>query len=59
MTLELNLDERDLLANELERNVIPELRGEIGSGMRKTLREDLKRDETLLKEILLKLKKAA
>ncbi len=59
MVIDLSNDERDLLATELERSIIPELRGEIASGMRKALREDMKKDEEAFKGILQKLRKAA
>jgi hypothetical protein len=59
MVIELNTNERDLLVTELEKTTIPELRGEIASGMRKALRDDFKKDEEAFKGILEKLKKAA
>jgi hypothetical protein len=59
MIVDLNPKERDLLVNELEKTIIPELRGEIASGMRKDLREELKKDEEVLKSVLEKLKIAA
>lgn len=57
--LELNPKEKELLITELEKYVIPELRGDIASGMRKDLREELKGEEGTLKGIIEKLKKAA
>ena len=59
MVIELNTNERDLLVTELERATIPELRGEIASGMRKALRDEFKKDEEAFKGILEKLKRAA
>lgn len=57
----INLDkiERDLLVTELEETTIPELRVLIASGMRKDDRDDLKRNEVALKNVLEKLKMAA
>lgn len=62
MIIDLNKKERDLLVTELEKSIIPELRGIIVSGMRmrKTDRDDLKKeDEAALKNVLEKLKMAA
>jgi len=59
MIVDLNNKERDLLVTELEKSVIPELRGLIASGMRKADRDDLKEDEAALKNVLEKLKMAA
>jgi hypothetical protein len=59
MIIDLNKKERDLLVTELEKSIIPELRGIIASGMRKVDRDDLKEDEVALKTILEKLKLAA
>ncbi len=59
MIIELNPKEKELLVTELEKTIIPELRGEIASGMRKELREEFKKDEEVLKNVLEKLKKAA
>jgi hypothetical protein len=59
MIVNLDKTERDLLVTELEETTIPELRGMIASGMRKELRDDLKRDEVALKNVLEKLKIAA
>jgi hypothetical protein len=58
MKVELEPKERDLLVVELE-SIIPELRGLIASGMRKELRDDLKKDKVILMDVLEKLKKAA
>ncbi len=58
MKLELKPQERDLLVIELE-SIIPELRGVIASGVRKDLRDEMKKDKEMLIEILDKLKKAA
>jgi hypothetical protein len=57
----VNMDEieRDLLINELEKATIPDLRFMIASGMRKNLRDELKKDEVALKTLLEKLKTAA
>jgi hypothetical protein len=57
--IELNPKERDLLVTEIEGFIIPEIRGEVASGMRKELREEREEDEVVLKDILEKLKKAA
>jgi len=59
MIIDLNKKERDLLVTELEKSIIPELRGIIASGMRKVDRDDLKEDEVALKAVLEKLKLAA
>jgi hypothetical protein len=59
MIVNLDKTERDLLVTELEETTIPELRGMIASGMRKELRDELKRDEDALKNVLEKLKIAA
>ena len=59
MIIDLNKKERDLLVTELEKSLIPELRGIIASGMRKADRDDLKEDEVALKNVLEKLKMAA
>jgi hypothetical protein len=59
MIVNLDKAERDLLITELEKTTIPELRGMIASGMRKNLRDELKRDEVALKSVLEKLKMAA
>ena len=62
MIIDLNKKERDLLVTELEKSIIPELRGIIVSEMRmrKTDRDDLKKeDEVALKNVLEKLKMAA
>lgn len=58
MKVELEPKEIELLVGELE-NIIPELRGLIASGMRKDLRDDIKKDKFMLMEILEKLKMAA
>jgi hypothetical protein len=59
MIVNLEKTERDLLVTELEETTIPELRLLIASGMRKENRDELKRDEVALKNILEKLKMAA
>jgi hypothetical protein len=59
MIIDLNPKEKELLITELEKNIIPELRGEITSGGRKAFRDVLKKDEEVFKEILNKLKMAA
>ena len=62
MIINLNKTERDLLVSELEKSIIPEVRGIIVSRirMRKTDRDDLKKeDEAALKNVLEKLKMAA
>lgn len=58
MVVELEPKEIDMLVCELE-SIIPELRGLIASGMRKDLRDDLKKDKFALMEILEKLKISA
>ncbi len=60
--MNINLDprERDLLVEELEHSTIPQIRELIASGsLRKNSREELKGEETVLKSMLEKLKKAA
>ncbi len=62
MIIDLNKKERALLVTELEKSIIPEVRGIIVSKirMRKTDRDDLKKeDEAALKNVLEKLKMAA
>lgn len=59
MLVNLEKKERDLLVTELEKSIIPELRGIIASGLRKDDRDDLKEDEAALKNVLEKLKLAA
>ncbi len=59
MIIELNPKEKEMLVTALETTIIPELRGEIASGMRKDLREEFKKDEETFKNVLEKLKKAA
>ncbi len=59
MIINLEKKERDLLVTELEKSIIPELRGIIASGMKKVDRDELKEDETALKNVLEKLKMAA
>ncbi len=62
MIIDLNKKERDLLVTELEKSIIPEVRGIIVSKirMRKTDRDDLKKeDEAALENVLEKLKMAA
>ena len=59
MIVNLDKKERDLLVTELEQSIIPELRGIIASGMKKTDRDDLKEDKAALKNVLEKLKLAA
>ncbi len=58
MKVELEPKEVELLVCELE-TIIPELRGLIASGMRKELRDDIKKDKFMLMDILEKLKMAA
>ncbi len=58
MNVEFEPKERDLLVTELE-SILPELRGMIASGIRKDLRDDMKKDKVVLYSILEKLKKAA
>jgi hypothetical protein len=59
MVVELNHLERDFLINQLEVMILPELRCQIGSGVRKELRDELKKEKAALVEILQKLKSAA
>lgn len=59
MLVNLEKKERDLLVTELEKSIIPELRGIIASGLRKDDRDELKEDEVALKHVLEKLKLAA
>lgn len=59
MIVNLEKKERDLLVTELEKSIIPELRGIIASKMRKVDRDELKEDEAALKNVLEKLKMAA
>ncbi len=57
MNLQLTDKERDALVAVLS-DYLPELRGEIASGGKHTFKEDLKTEESVLKEILGKLKAA-
>lgn len=59
MIVDLEKIERDLLIDELEETTIPNLRIMIASGGHKDLRDDLKKDEETLKNLLKKLKSAA
>ena len=59
MIVNLDEKERELLVTELERSIIPDLREFIASGLRKTHRDELKKDEDTLKHLLEKLKLAA
>ncbi len=58
MNVEFEPKERDLLITELE-SILPELRGIIASGVRKDLRDEMKKDKVILYTILEKLKQAA
>ncbi len=58
MKLDLDPKEIDLLISELEA-IIPELRGVIASGVKKDLKDELKKDKLMLMDILEKLRKAA
>lgn len=55
MQIELTDKERDMLVLELE-NFIPELRGEIASGVRHEWKLELKKEEEILNGVLEKLK---
>lgn len=55
MQLELDEKERDLLVLKLE-NVIPELRGEIASGVKHDWKVALKKEEEILTVLLQRLK---
>ncbi len=55
MNLELTDKERDMLIGVLK-DYIPELRGEIASGVKHDLKLELKEEEAVLKEVLEKLK---
>jgi len=57
MNLELTDKERDMLVGVLK-DYIPELRGEIASGVKHDLKLELKEEEEVLKGILEKLKVA-
>ncbi len=60
MIIDLTKKEVDLLVEELEQTTIPEIRELIASGsLRKKGREELKEDESVLKGMVEKLKKAA
>jgi hypothetical protein len=58
MKVEFEPKEIELLVTELQSN-ISELRGLIASGMRKDLRDDIRKDKVTLMEILEKLEIAA
>lgn len=51
MNVELTDKERDMLVSVLK-DYIPELRGEIASGGKHEFKQELKVEETILKEIL-------
>ncbi len=55
MNLELTDKQKDMLVAVLK-DYIPELRGEIASGVKHDLKQELKDEEATLKEILDKLK---
>jgi hypothetical protein len=56
MVFELNDTEKELLISQIEVMILPELRCQIGSGIRKVLRDELKKDKIALTNILEKLK---
>lgn len=58
MVVDLNHTERDILITQLEVMILPELRCQIGSGVRKELRDEMKKEKVALTEILGKLKAA-
>jgi len=59
MMIELNDNERELLVHQIEVMILPELRCQIGSGVRKELRDEMKHEKVVLTQILEKLKGAA
>jgi len=59
MVVNLEKREIELLVTELEETAIPQLRELVASGMRLDSRDELKKDEVVLKTVLEKLKKAA
>ncbi len=60
MVVDLEKKEWELLISELEDTAIPQIRELIASGsMRKDSRDEMKKDEVVLKTLLEKLKKAA
>jgi len=60
MIVDLEKKELDFLVTELEGTAIPQIRELIASGsLRKDSRDEMKRDEVVLKTLLEKLKKAA
>jgi hypothetical protein len=56
MVVELTVQEKNLLINHLEDMILPELRCQIGSGIRKDLRDVLKKEKEILINIIEKLK---
>jgi len=56
MGIDLTVQERNLLVNQLEDLILPELRCQIGSGIRKDLRDVLKKEKEILMNIIEKLK---
>jgi hypothetical protein len=56
--LELDTAERDLLVPELE-SVIRELGGVIASGVKKDMRDEMKKERDILRDIVDRLKAAA
>jgi len=60
MIVNLDEKERELLVTELEKTTIPQIRELIASGsMRKNSREEMKKEEAILKTLVEKLKLAA
>jgi len=59
MMIELNDNERELLVHQIEVMILPELRCQIGSRVRKELRDEMKQEKVVLTQILEKLKGAA
>ena len=59
MIVELDQQEKDLLISEIEVMVLPELRCQIGSRVRKEIRDDLKKDKDSLISIVKRLKAAS
>ena len=58
MNIHLEPKEIELLATQLE-STIQELRGLIASGMRKNMRDDIRKDKLMLMDILEKVKMTA
>jgi len=58
MVIEITEKEKELLISEIEAKVLPDLRCQIGSRVRKEIRDELKKEKVLLVSIVEKLRAA-